>query len=448
MATSGSLSASSAGKMGRVGGSSIEDPVSSIRLCTNVVDSRAVLDRTPPALLLQTTPGRETVAAGVWITRGAAHDPAAVAGATHLVEHLTLRACGGRDRKMLARLVDRLGGEVDAWTSSELMGISVNTTADAAGDALDLLVDAVLNPTFEPEDVELERRVTRAELELVADDPAEKVGEALLKAAWGEHPLARPVIGTFETLDALTPEILRGHHETLVRPGGMIAAVVGDVSHDDVGSRLSRLPLNRIPAVPELPPLTWQGAHLDLNREGTDQVHARLAFEALAVSDPRTPALVILNRTLGDGASSRLFQRLREEEGLTYDIWSGPVAWRLGGFLEVGWACAPQAFSDSWRLVLDELARISRDLSDEEVEVAKEGTLRGLRMDMESPGARCALDVGEMLERNRRFDPDIVCRELEAVTCDDVLGLAAEILRPDSCASAICGPEGAATRVA
>ena len=397
---------------------------------------------------MQTTPGRETVAAGVWITRGAAHDPQTIAGATHLVEHLTLRSCGAHDRRALARLVDRLGGEVDAWTSTELMGISINTTVDATGDALDLLVGAVLSPTFEPDDVELERRVTRAELELVADDPAERVGEALLKAAWGEHPLARPVIGTFETLDALTPEILRNHHGTLVRPGSMMAAVVGDVSPEAVARRLSRLPLGQVPSVPELPPLSWRGTHLDISREGTDQVHARLAFEALAVSDPRIPALVVLNRTLGDGASSRLFQRLREEEGLTYEIWSGPVMWRLGGFLEVGWACAPQAFADSWRLVLDELVRISRDLSDEEVEVAKEGILRGLRMDMESPAARCSLDVGEMLERKRRFDPEIVCREFEAVTRDDVIGLAAEILQPDTCASAICGPEGAATRVA
>jgi predicted Zn-dependent peptidase len=314
----------------------------------------------------------------VWITRGAAHDPQTIAGATHLVEHLTLRACGAHDRRALARLVDRLGGEVDAWTSSELMGVSINTTADAMGDALDLLVDAVLSPTFEPDDVELEQRVTRAELELVADNPAERVGEALLKAAWGKHPLARPVIGTMETLDALTSEVLRGHHAGLLQPGGMVAAVVGDVAPDEVASGLSRLPLHQIPTIPELPPLSWHGNHLDLSREGTDQVHARLAFEALSVSDPRIPALVILNRTLGDGASSRLFQRLREEEGLTYDIWSGPVMWRLGGFLEVGWACAPQAFADSWRLALDELVRISHDLADEEVEVAKEGILRGV----------------------------------------------------------------------
>jgi predicted Zn-dependent peptidase len=392
--------------------------------------------------------GRDTVAAGVWITHGAAHDPHPIAGATHLVEHLTLRACGSHDRRSLAMAIDRLGGEVDAWTGSELMGISINTTVDAVGDALDLLADAVLSPTFKPGDVELERRVTRAELELVADDPAERVGEALLKAAWGDHPLARPVIGTATTLDAITPEALERHHANLVQPGGMLAAVVGDVAPGEVENRLSRLPLTRAPVVPKLPPLEWRGSHLDVSREGTEQVHARLAFETMAVSDTRVPALAVLNHTLGDGAASRLFQRLREEEGLTYDIWSSPVLWRLGGFLEIGWACAPQTFADSWTLVLEELTRISRDLAADEVEVAKEGMLRGLRLDMESPAARCGLDVGEVLERRRRFDPEVACRELQEVTLDDVRRLASEILRPDRRASAVCGPEGAATRVA
>ena len=393
-------------------------------------------------------PGRETVAAGIWITRGAAHDPSAVAGATHLVEHLTLRACGAHDRRSLALLVDRLGGEVDAWTSSELMGISVNTTRDALAEALNLLVEATLSPTFEPEDVDLEIRVTRAELDLAADDPAERVEEALLLAAWGEHPLARPVIGTKETLEALTPEILERHHAELVRPGGMIAAVVGDVSHDQVAESLARLPLQHAPRVPQLAPVSWRGGHLDLNREGTDQVHARLGFESIGVSDPRVWALVIFNRILGDGASSRLFQRLREDEGLTYDIWSGPVLRKLGGLLEVGWACAPSAFADAWRLVQEELSLVVQNLSPDEVEVAREGILRGLRMDMESPGGICSLDVGDVLERGRRLDRATTCRELAGVTVEDVRQLAAEIVRPDRMASAVCGPEGAATRVA
>ncbi len=393
-------------------------------------------------------PGRRTVAAGVWITRGAAHDPGPIAGATHMVEHLTLRRCGEHDRRSLALTVDRLGGEVDAWTSSELMGVSVNTTVDALGDALELLVQAVLTPTFDAADVELERRVTLAELELVADDPAERVEEALLSAAWGNHPLARPVIGTRETLESLSPQVLRRHHRALVRPGGMVAAVVGDIDASEVAACLARLPLRREPQVPRLPALRWRGEHLGLSREGTDQVHARLGFKALAVGDPEVSVLVVLNRLLGDGASSRLFQRLREDEGLTYDVWSGPVLKRLGGILEVGWACAPAAFPDAWRLVLEELDRVKDDLGAEEIEVAKEGLLRGLQMDLESPSALCSLDVGEVLERGRRFDAAAARLELEQVTVEKVRAMAADVLRSDRMASAVCGPEGAVTRVA
>jgi len=415
----------------------------------NVVDFRAVSDRSAlPALLTQPMPGRKTVAAGVWITRGAAHDPEDLAGATHLVEHLTLRACGGRDRRSLALIIDRLGGEVDAWTSSELMGISVNTTVDALDDALDLLTDAVLSPTFAAADVDLELRVTKAELDLIADYPAERVEEALLKAAWGDHPLARPVIGTRKTLENLTPEALELHHRSLVEPGGMLAAVVGDAEPARVAARLARLPLQLAPQLPPLPPLRWLGAQLDLTREGTDQVHARLGFKGLAIGDPRLAAMAVLSRTLGDGASSRLFQRLREDEGLTYDIWAGPVLRRLGGILEIGWACAPAALGDAWRLVHEEIARVAGDLGEEEVEVVKEGLLRGLEMDMESPGGICSLDVGEVLDRGRRFDAATARREFEKLTVADIRGLAAEILRPEHMASAICGPEGAATRVA
>jgi predicted Zn-dependent peptidase len=393
-------------------------------------------------------PGRRTVAAGVWITRGSAHDPDDIAGATHLVEHLTLRSCGGRDRRSLALDIDRLGGEVDAWTSSELMGVSVNTTLDALDEALELLVDAVLSPTFAPDDVALEMRVTEAELELMADDPVERVEEALLRAAWGDHPLARPVIGTRDSLARLTPEVLKRHHDLLIRPGGMVAAVVGDVDAGVVASKLSVLPLDAPPQPPVLPGLGWRGSHLDLHREGTDQVHARLAFEAPAVGDRRVVDLLVLNHILGDGAASRLFQRLREREGLTYDIWSGPVLRHLGGLLEVGWACAPAAFAESLELVREELGLLAGNLRSDEVAAAKEGLLRGFEMDMESPGGRCSLDVGEVLERGRRFDPEIARRELAAVTIDDVRKMAERVLRLDRMASAVSGPEGSAIKVA
>jgi predicted Zn-dependent peptidase len=401
-----------------------------------------------PPLLVHATPGLRTVTAGVWITQGSAHEPEPVAGATHLVEHLTLRRCGGHDRRSLARLVDRLGGDVDAWTSFELMGVSVQTTVDAVDQALELLTDAVLTPSFDPEDVELERRVSMAELELLRDDPVERVEERILRAAWGDHPLARPVIGTADSLSALTPEVLRRHHEAMVRPGRLLVAVVGDVDADQVADRLRRLPLSELEAPPPLSPLRWRGGHQVHHRDGMDQAHARLAYPAMRSGDPDVIGLGVLNRILGVGASSRLFQRLREAEGLTYDIWSSPSLRRQGGLLEVGWACAPAVFSEVWRLVAEELRRVAVDVHADEVEIAKEGIMRGLAIEAELPATRCALDVAEVLDRSRRFDPELVRQEISAVTIDGVRDLAARLLRPERMAVAICGPQGLEARVA
>ena len=385
--------------------------------------------------------------AGVWIGSGSAHEPDDLAGATHLVEHLMLRRCGGRDRFELARTVDRLGGDVDAWTSAEVMGVSIQTTTDAVGEALDLLVDAILEPTFRQDDVELERRVSLAELELLRDDPAENVEEGIQEAAWGNHPLARPVIGAKESLTRLTPEALRRHHRDMVRPGRVLAAVAGDVDRREVVRRLDRLPL-AVPLEPAtLPPLVWIGARRVIERAGADQVHARMAFPSVAAGDPAAIPVGVLNRILGVGSTSRLFQRLREVEGLTYDIWSSSALRRCGGLLEIGWTCSPAVFRDVWLLVEEELRRIAVDLVDDEVEVALEGIVRGLDMDSELQAARCAMDVGEVLDRGRRFDQEQTREEILAVTPDHIRELAAGMFRTECMATAVCGPDGLASLV-
>lgn len=395
-----------------------------------------------PALLIQHLPGRETVAAGVWVTRGSAHENEGLAGATHLVEHLTLRRCGGRDRRVLAALMDRLGGDVDAWTGTEMMGVSLTTTWDSLGDGLELLVDAITAPSFEPEDVELERRVILAELELIHDDPAELVEEALLRAAWNHHPLARPVIGSAESVAGADVDCLRTHHGDLIQPGRLVVALAGDVDGNGALKCLDRLDLATAPRRPALPALHWTPGRETVTRSWADQVHTRLAFEAIPAGDPRLAAVTVLNRVLGNGSSSRLFQRLREGEGLTYDIWSGLALRCPGGLLEIGWACAPEVNDRVWKMVLDEVVRLPRDLSGDEVEIAREGLLRGLLMDSDLPMARCAMDVSEVLDRGRRFDLSTVRSELEAVTIEDVRVLAEDILRPDHMAAALCGPDG------
>jgi len=401
-----------------------------------------------PGLFVRRLPGRRSVSAGVWLVRGAAHDPAELAGATHLVEHLTLRRCGGRDRRELARLVDRLGGGVDAWTGAEGMGITVQTTADALGEALDLLSDAILDPTFDPADVELERRVALAELDLTRSDPEDRVEEAILRAAWGNHPLARPIIGDRNTLERLEPESLRRRHDLLIRPGGLLVVVAGDVDAEAVAGRLRNLPLGAAPHIPALPELELVSDTATQSWSAGDQVHARMAFPAAGIGALDLPALLVLNRILGGGASSRLFQRLREDEGLTYDIFSGLVLRRPGGLVEIGWACSAAVFTRVQDAVWEELEALPRDLSPRELAVAVESMKRGLILDAEDSAARCAMEASEILERGRPFELETATTELESLGVEALRELAGRTFRRESVARAVCGPETVLDQVA
>lgn len=394
------------------------------------------------SVLVHRRPGRRTVSIGIWFAHGAAHDPSSLAGATHLVEHLTLRRCGGRDRRSLAELLDRLGGEVDAWTSSETMGLAVQTTSDALPEALGILRDAALEPSFDEEDVSLERQIALAELDLMHDDPAERVGEAILKAAWGDHPLATPIIGTRGTLERLGARELAIHHqESLLRKGGMLLAVVGDVDMDQVAHILEGLPLGSGVSRPPLEAPEWIGDRQRLDRGAADQVHVRFAFPAVSIRDPLAPVVAVVSRILGSGHSSRLFQRLREDEGLTYDVWSDTVLRSVGGILEVGWACSPDRHNSAWAMVEEEIFQLPSNISDREVEVAVQGMVRSLQMEAETAAGTASLDVAEVLERGCRFDLDSVVNEIRSITPEQVREVARDILKPETMASAVCGPE-------
>jgi predicted Zn-dependent peptidase len=157
--------------------------------------------------------------------------------------------------------------------------------------------------------------------------------------------------------------------------------------------------------------------------------------------------VAVLSRILGSGHSSRLFQRLREDEGLTYDIWSDALMRSVGGLLEVGWACSPDRFSTAWAMVEEEILRLPTDITDREVEVAVQGMVRSLQMDAETVGGLASLDVAEVLERGRRFDIDRVVAEIRSITPNQVREATRTILMPEMMAAAVCGPEDFADTV-
>jgi len=382
----------------------------------------------------------------VWIGVGSRDETATQAGAAHYLEHLLFKGTARRTATQIAQEIDAVGGELNAFTAKEHTCFYAHVLDADLPLAVDLLADVITEATFAPRDVELERAVVLEEIAMRADDPEDLLGEVFDTALFGAHPLGRPVIGSEESIRAMTRDRLRGfwrRHYTLPR---MVVAAAGNVRHDQVvelvercfpaGSTASRTPappraLGRAPLAP---------GGLVLHSEDTEQVHLMLGVPGLARQDPRRAALEVLNTALGGGLSSRLFQQVREQRGLAYSVYSATTSYAEAGQLSVYAGCQPDRLGEVVSVTRQVLAEVAVDgLTEAEVVRAKGALRGGLVLGLEDTGSRMnrigrhELDLGRQRSLRQSLDA------IETVTPDQVASVAVEVLGQQF-TTAVVGP--------
>lgn len=397
---------------------------------------------TPATILCDLNPGGATAAVGAWVRGGAAIEPAASAGITHMIEHLLLRRCGARDPRAIAELSDALGGDVDAFTTRETCAVTAHVAADRLADATDLVLDAVFKPCFEAEDVEIERRVIQAEFDLVDDSPSEVAAERALEACWGDHPLARPVLGQREIVERLSPRHLEEYHHSHFVASELVLVVVApwDV-RADLEARCEALPPGVARAHGVVAPPWHRGVVTEI-RDGLEQVYANLVLPGLPIGDADQVTLGVLDQILGGGASSRLFAEVRDRLALVYEIGSSIYSTRQAGVLEIAFSAPLRNVDACWDAILAVLEKVGRQgCSDREVALARQALTAGVVLGTEGSDAMMEAHAGEWIARGRRFDRTAICREIAAVTPERVRDLAQRLIRLDGLAGAVCGSE-------
>jgi predicted Zn-dependent peptidase len=395
---------------------------------------------TGPTLLIETVPGAETAAVGAWVRSGSAHEPGELAGITHLLEHLLLRRCGERTPEEIAELIDSLGGVVDAFTTREACAVTAHVPAERFDEALELVLDAVFRPSLRPDEVELERRVVAAEFDLIQDSPVEVAAEQALVACWGDHPLARPVLGRREVVERLgAADLARFHHGHFGAENLLIVAV-GPVDEARIRERVAVLPhvSGRLPG-PKAP--VWRSGVMVAERDGLEQLYANLVLPALPSDHPEVLTLGVLHQLLGGGAASRLFRELRDRLGLVYDVGTSVYATGVAGVLEVTFSAPARQAEACWDALLRVLEQVGAgEIGDDEVALARRSLVAGIVLGSEGTDALMEAHAGEYLARGRRFDAASVRRELEAVSPERVRALAAQVVRLEAIAGSVCGP--------
>jgi predicted Zn-dependent peptidase len=363
-------------------------------------------------------------ALGFFVRAGSQDEPREKQGVSHFLEHVLFKRTRRRSTVEIAREIDRLGGDVDAFTTKEYTGFYVHTLDSRFDEALDLLGDVVLSPDFDASDVEMERGVILEEIGEANDNPDDLVHEMFVRSFWKTHPLGAPILGTVETVKSLTLTDLYRYYRERYAPGNLIVSVAGHVSASNVAKSIEKLFRRRAARAERFPASGRPRAHQHLqlkSRRGLEQVHVCLGVEAPPQASERRFAVHLLDIILGGGMSSRLFQQVREKRGLAYSIASSLNSYRLGGYEAVYAACAPKNLARLLEVTLRELKRLKRaGVLPRELAWAKENLKGNLILALESTVSRASTQARHEFYFGRSIPAEESIARVEAVTSDEV----------------------------
>jgi predicted Zn-dependent peptidase len=382
------------------------------------------------ALATERMADARSVCIGFWVGTGTPHENRAGARNTPVLEHLLFKGTEDRSAAAIAEAVDEVGGDFNAFTTKEYTSFYIRLLAEHLPLGLDILSDIMWRPALRDSDLEAERSVILDEILMHADEPSDLAAEQSSACLFPDHALGREVLGTHESIEAMTAAHIRQFFALHYRPKNMVAAIAGDLEHDDVvagldarftGSSGGSSPERFAPGDTVIP--------LQVIRRGTEQTHLILGMRSVDRFDPRRYALAILNHVLGGGLSSRLFQEIRERRGLAYSVWSERVAYHDAGAVSVGLGTSPDHVSEVLKIVADELGALGADgITERELAVAK-GNLRAETiLACEDSGARMGRIGAGLLLHGEVLSIDEVLARVEAVTLAEVHSAATELV--------------------
>jgi len=378
--------------------------------------------------------GVRSAAVGIWVRSASAHEPRDQMGAAHLLEHLVFKGTERRTQKQLAEELEVRGGSLDAYTSRDHTSFQAHVLDADVPLAVEVLTDLVRHPLLRPEDLEVERNVVLDEINSVLDTPDDLIFELHSRTLWPDHPYGYSILGTPESLSGLSAAELGGIHRAGYYRGNCVIAAAGHVDHEQLLTVLEREGWFEGALEPARSPIAstpaQRGVELNESR-GSAQSNIVLGTDCFHARDPRRYALAILSNLLGGGMSSRLFQRVREELGLAYTVYSFHHLYQSAGALGVYVGTHPASARDAEAAIRTELSRLAQQgLTAEELAGAQRQLKGQIMLALESPSSRMHRLAGAALhgERYRRLDE--ILADIDAVDLEAIAALAAEYFDP------------------
>ncbi|MFZ0707194.1 MAG: pitrilysin family protein [Candidatus Korobacteraceae bacterium] len=383
-----------------------------------------------------------SVSLGIWLKSGSRHDDAPVNGISHFIEHMVFKGTTSRSAEDIARQVDSIGGNMDAFTGKETVCFNMKVLDEHLPVAIDILSDMVLNPVFAASEITRERGVILEEIKMDEDNPDYLVHELFTQNFFKDHPLGKPILGTKETVRRFDQEAIRADYGQKFVPGNIIISAAGNIQHDHVVDLLRQRFEHLKPGSNgwhNNPPKISSRITLR-NKKSLEQVQICLGVPSYEISHTRRYVSYVLNTLLGGGMSSRLFQNVREKQGLVYSIFSELNPFRDTGCLSVYAGTSLQSAPKVVQSVLQEFRNFKEvSLSEEELKRGKDQLKGGLMLSLESSTARMSNLARQEMYYDRFVGMDEIIDRIQAVTAEDVQQSARELFRPEAIAVTVLG---------
>jgi predicted Zn-dependent peptidase len=364
-----------------------------------------------------------SVSVGIWVASGSRRESAEQNGVSHFIEHMLFKGTKNRSAEDIARSVDSIGGNLDAFTAKEMVCFNTKVLDEHLPVAIDVLSDLVLNPLFRDEDIEKEKGVILEEIKMDADSPDYLVHEIFSSNFWKDHPLGKPILGTRETVKRFNQGIVQDYYRSVYTPGNLLITAAGNLSHerllDLVRERFEAVPA-ATPAPPEPAPATHARIALR-SKKDLEQVHVCLGVPSYPIPHEDRFNCYVLNTMLGGGMSSRLFQNIRERQGLAYAVYSDLSPYSDTGCLSVYAGTSLESAKKVVESVLREFSDLKQNIVPaEELRRAKDHLKGSLMLSLESTSSRMSNLARQEMNFGRFFSLDELAESVEKVTADDV----------------------------
>jgi predicted Zn-dependent peptidase len=393
-------------------------------------------------VITEAMPHVRSVSVGVWIGTGSRRETPEQNGLSHFIEHMLFKGTTKRSAEDIARSVDSIGGNLDAFTAKELVCFSTKVLDQHLSQAFDVVADLVLHPRFDEEDIEKEKGVILEEIKMEADSPDYLVHEIFSSNFWRDHPLGKPILGTRETVKRFDREAIQSYYTQVYAPANLLVTAAGNLTHTGlvalVREHFESLPPGP-PAVQDPVPTTHARIALR-NKKALEQVHLCLGVPSYPLPHQERFACYVLNTLLGGGMSSRLFQNIRERQGLAYAVFSELSPYRDTGCLSIYAGTS----IESAPKVVESILKEFRDLKDhrvpdEELRRAKDHLKGSLMLGLESTSSRMSNLARQEMYFGHFFSLDDLVESIEAITGEDVLRIARTFFDPRQIAVTILG---------